>query len=81
MAEALHNPSNQPHLNIIRSQTLKATVDRLTFFCVSMSCGRCVFRRFGGTYCLHLQSDNPVQVDEVVGKVSAIWESWRKSVP
>ena len=63
-------------------QASTTTVDQLAFFCVSMSCGRYVFRRFRGTYCLQLQSDNLVHVDDkVVGNVSVIWEDWRKSGP
>ena len=69
-------------LNIIGLQAFTATVDQLAFFCFSTPCGRYVFRRFGGTHCLHLQSDNPVHVDvKVVGNVSVIWENWRNSGP
>jgi hypothetical protein len=42
----------------INFQVFSGTVDKLmVFFWVSRPCGKCVFRRFGGTSCLQLQDD------------------------
>lgn len=41
----------------------------VVFFQIYMPCGTCVFQRFGGLYCPHLQGDSMNHVDtEVVGK-------------
>jgi len=38
-------------------QVFSGIVDKLVFFWTSRPCGKCVFLRFGGTSCLHLQDD------------------------